>query len=277
MSTQLTQWEQQLAQKADQTVLIEQHMTSDRKFLSVNPQTQLMYEGLALHNNEAIVVIADYVIEQTFYPNRFDADNVESPACYAFGRDENQLRPHKDVVRPISETCKDCPNYAWSSSLTGGKGKACNSRRRLAVFFAGTYDKDNKFRLFTPEEIQPNTFIYLRVPVTSVRNLSKYVTQLAVAARRPPFAAITKISSKPNSKTRYELTFDYIQPVPKEWLESVFKRNKEAENAIDFPYLPLKQQQGVSNIVPTQPSSVPHPPQIMSEVQKAYYQKKLKF
>ena len=257
MTTKLTQWEQQLALKADQTVLLEKHMTTDRKFLTVNQQCQLMYEGLALHNNEAIVVIADYVIEQVFYPQRFDPDNIDSPTCYAFGREENELRPHKDVLEPVSETCKSCPNYEWGSSLTGGKGKACNSKRRIALFFAGTYDKDNKFSLFSPQQIRPNTFIYLRVPVMSVGNLSKYVTQLAVAARRPPFAAITKISVKPNSKSRYELMFDYVQPVPEDWLESMFKRNKEAELAIDFPYLPLKQQQGISRSVPSQPPPVP--------------------
>ncbi len=232
-------------------------MAAERTFLSVNQQCQLVYEGLPLHNNEAIVVIADYIIEQTFYPNRYDADNVDSPTCYAFGRDERQLRPHEDVANPISELCKTCPNYEWGSSLTGGKGKACQSKRRLALFFAGTYDKDNKFNLFEPEQIQTNTFVYMRVPVMSVRNLSKYVTQLAVGVRRPPFAVITKISAKPHSKSRYELDFEYVQAVPENWLEAMFKRNKEAESAIDFPYLPLKQQQGMSSAVPSQPPSVP--------------------
>ena len=234
MANEITNWEKELEELALTTCETEKHMSQGNQFISVNKQGELLVHDVPLVNNEAVVIITDHVIEQTFYAQRFDANNISSPECYAFGRTERELKPHQDVAHPIAPNCTACPNYQWGSAEGGGKGKACSTKRRLSMVLAGFRTADGKFTPATLDDLKMAETYYMRIPVMSVRNFSSYVTKLSIAAKRPPFAVYTTIKVN-TSKTYNTIEFTCAGKVPDEFLPVLLERHKQAQRGIMFP------------------------------------------
>jgi len=196
----------------------------------------LSFNDAPMKDNRMAVVIIDYVMENVYYEGDYDPDNRQGPKCYAFGRDEKDMKPHENVVKPQSKSCVGCPQNEWGSA-DKGRGKACKNTRRLALIPAGEIDSDDRFTAFTdPEHFATVGQGYLRVPVTSVKGFASMVTSVAAAKKRPPYAIFTEIATVPDDKSQFKVTFSPLEMIPNELCAAVMKRHKDEENLITFPY-----------------------------------------
>lgn len=254
MGTALEKYKQKMAQAADQYAGEERVGGS---FISTRGGV-LTYGEEALPGNEMLVVVLDAVHENTYYPERFDAEVNLPPKCFAFGRDEREMEAHENVPDPDDEDadrsyfelqsdtgfCSDCPWSVWGSA-DKGKGKACSNRRRLALIPAGRFvevgkgrKKETEMEVFEePEHFRDADIAFMKLPVTSVKNWSKYVHQLRKEFERPPFGVLTHIYIEPDPKTQFKIHFDFIEVIEDEdILEVVLARHEEAADMIIQPY-----------------------------------------
>lgn len=201
-----------------------------------------------LPGNQICAVILDAVRENVYYADRFDPDKLMPPVCYAFGRSESEMAPHpsmqaSDYFVPQNEQCQGCPQNEWGSARVG-RGKACGNRRRLAVIPAGFYKKRKGSRDFDleifedPEHYQEADMAFLKLPVTSVKEWSKYVSQLSANLRKPPYAVITRIYLEPDPKSQFKVKFELIEELPEDLAPTIMQRHEEAQENIITPYSP---------------------------------------
>ena len=198
----------------------------------------LTYDGAPIPNNKMCVVILDGLLENVYFSEAYDPDSPASPKCYAFGREETSMVPHPSVVERGDAQHEKCSGCKWNAFGTAdqGKGKACRNTRRLAMIPAGTFNND-KLTLFTkPEQFTSSGIVYMKLPVTSVKDYSAFVKQLAVIMKKPPFAVATLVSLVPDAKTQFKVTFQAHQELPSILIPTLMLRHDEAVKAIDFPY-----------------------------------------
>lgn len=187
----LVAWEKEMAAEAEAAAHSEQ--TSGGQFISTRGG-RLTWDGAAVPGNAMRVVVLDYCRENTFYAGKFDPDSPQSPACYAFAREEGDLAPHEQAAEPQNDTCHGCPQNEWGSADTG-RGKACKNTRRLALV-AEASAGDPEAPVF-----------FLKVPVTSVKAWAGYVQAVADSKRRPPHGVVTEIRLTPDAKTQFQMEF----------------------------------------------------------------------
>lgn len=199
--------------------------------------------------NRMCVLILDAVRENTYYGRKFDPEHSLPPICYALGRDEREMRPHTAMkehsfFEAQSSDCASCPMAEWGSSPTG-RGKACSNRRRLLLLPAGDYVKvkgsrgEYDLELYDDERhFEDADMAVLKLPVTSVKNFTKYVSLVAKRYGRPPAGVFTEIFVEPDPNSQYKIHFDLIDEVPDELAEVVLARHEEARDAILEPYRP---------------------------------------
>lgn len=188
----------------------------------------MQFNKQPIAGNKLDVVVADSILENVYYEGDFDPDNPSSPVCYAFGKSDDEMRPHPKSSKPQHATCKGCPMNEFGSA-DKGKGKACKNTRRLALIPAGESDLNNG-------RMEISEAAYMKLPVTSVKNWSLYVNQVSVAHKRPPFGVVTEISVTPDPKTQFKVNFTCKGAVPADVTDAVFKRHYEQAEMIAFPY-----------------------------------------
>lgn len=209
-----------------------------------------------LPGNEMLVIVLDAIHENTYYPDNFDPDVMLPPKCFAISREEKDMQPHENVLDPDdegadesyfemqSEWCDECPLAEWGSADTG-RGKACTNRRRLAVIPAGQFvevgsgrKKELEMEVFEdPDHFKNADVAFLKLPVTSTKNWSKYVNQLHKHHQRPPFGVLTHIQVIPDEKTQFKILFEMVEVIEDEAiLEVLMARNIEAMDSIVQPY-----------------------------------------
>ena len=180
----------------------------DNKFVSFRAGV-LAFNGQAAQGNKIEVIVVGSAFENAYYPFDFDSDAPRSPECWAIALTEDELAPDPDkVTEAESDTCKDCPQNEWGSDPKGRKGKACKNSRRLAL-------------VFDTEGVTAGDAFYARLPVTSVANWSKYVTQIGNVVKRPPWGVKTEISVVPDQKSQFKVEFKFVGLVPDERLEAI--------------------------------------------------------
>ena len=121
---------------------------------------------------EIVILKANPHLSKVYYAKGYDEDGQnQKPDCFS----NDGLRPDTGSAEPQSKTCALCPHNAWGSSR-GGKGKACQDSRRVAIAAAG----------------QLNEPMLLRVPPATLKPLAEYANSLA--KRGAPYnAVVTKI------------------------------------------------------------------------------------
>lgn len=229
-------WDEQLAAQAQVAAKMEENVGT-ANFFGLKSGV-LSYNDSPLPDNQMAVIILDHVLENVFYEGKFDPDTPQSPICYAFGRDEADMKPHEKVFEAgnqQNDTCKGCPMNEWGTADTG-RGKACRNVRRLAMIPAGTFE-NGKFQLNkSPEHYEKATVAYMKLPLTSVKGFSNFVKQVASALKRPPFGIITKVKVVPDPDTQFKVTFEALDKVPDNLMAAVMNRHEQAAGEIDFPY-----------------------------------------
>jgi hypothetical protein len=188
--------------------------------------------------NQVCVIVLDAILENTAYEGKYGPDSKQPPRCYAFGRldEQKEMAPHPsmdafpDYFVPQSESCATCPLNEYGSAETG-RGKACKNRARLAILPAGYYmpkrnSKDMDLEIFTdPAHFKTADIAQLKLPVLSVKNYFKFVSDVAATHRRPPHGVIARVFIEPDEKAQFKVCFEMLEVVPNEIAEIIMERH----------------------------------------------------
>lgn len=233
----ITNWDAELAAQAEVAADLEAN-SGGGQFFSVKSGV-LTWQDMPLPGNEMAVIVLDTIFENVYFNKPFVAGEEQSPTCFAFARDEDELFPHKIVVEAgqaqSDSDCSQCEHNEWGSANTG-KGKACRNTRRLAMIPAGTFN-DGTLQMFEEEDHFATTAVgYMKLPVTSVKGYANYVKQVAGALKRPPHGVVTRVSVVPDPKTQFKVLFEPLHKVSDEIMGAIMARRSEVMPLIDFPY-----------------------------------------
>lgn len=122
---------------------------------------------------EVVMVKAAPHLSKTWYANKFvDGAEAGKPDCYS----NDGKAPAADSPKPQCKTCAACKHNQFGSAVSsdgvGGKGKACQDVKRVAVVPAGAL----------------NDPMLLRVPPASLKNLREFAD--ALAKRGVPYQVV---------------------------------------------------------------------------------------
>lgn len=224
--TAIVAWDEKLAARAAMTKKQEASVATG-SFIGMKGGV-LSYMGNAVPENKLNLVIIDAIMENHIYEGKYDPNTPQSPVCYAFGRDEDEMAPHEKVETPFAEACAGCPNNEWGSADTG-KGKACKNIRRLAVITEDALDGG-------AEAIEEADIAYMKIPVTSVKAWAGYVNQLT-ATNKPPLAFVTEVSVVPDPVSQFKVQFKVLEEIDDGALiEALLAKAEVVEQQIAFPY-----------------------------------------
>lgn len=186
---------------------------------------QLSVHGEPVKDNKLKVIVVHSVHENCYYEGKFNPKAKAPPVCYAFGDDEAEMAPHPDSPKPQAAKCSECPMNQWGSSPEG-EGKACKNIRRLGLVSADV----------KPDDMPSTEVVYLKTPVTSSKNWGVYVKTLNAMFSRPPFAVVTEISTTPDKKSQYKVTFKPVGLLGDEYQGPIMEKRDYVVDAIGFPY-----------------------------------------
>lgn len=196
---------------------------------------QLKYGDQPVKGNVLPCIVLLAAHRNTYYDKPFDPNNLANPVCFAVSVDGEGMEAHENVPDenlpggPDHRGCQGCPNNEWGSDPKGGRGKACKEGRRLIILPADAAQ--------SPEAAKAAEMAIIDIPVTSGKNYSNFVNGLAAAAGVPPWAALTDVSTQPDAKTQFKVTFTPKQVVEDEAvLEALHARMAEAERIALQPY-----------------------------------------
>jgi hypothetical protein len=187
---------------------------------------QLMIAGQPVAGNKLSVVIIGSIYENAYYSDDYDSDNPKSPTCFAFAKTEEALVPHEDSAKAEHDKCKGC-QYNEFGSADKGKGKACKNIRRLAMISASPLNA---------ETVQSGEVALMKLPVTSVKEWTKYVQTLNLAHKRPAFAVITELGAVPDPKTQFKITFTFKGLIEDDLVGALVERHQTVYDLMAIPY-----------------------------------------
>jgi hypothetical protein len=222
-STALTLWEQEMAEAAVAQGSTEKPsgFTSSISF----KQGHMKIDDNPVKDNELDVVILAVVHENQWYTGKYDPNVIQTPECYAIGLEDEDMTPHADSADKQGDEdgkCLNCEHNKMGSADTG-RGKACKNVRRIVVVPADALESVEAF-----EAAEMRT---AKIPVTSVRNLSKYLrNKLVEEIKRPTWGVVTTLSCGPHAKFQVEVNFEFAELVnfDQALYDAVKKRAKEA-------------------------------------------------
>lgn len=255
MGQEIVNYDAQWAKMADEWSSADP-VASSGEFLSTRGGV-LSIGDQQLPGNQVCVIIVDSVRENTYFPDKFNPDNITSPVCYAFGRSEEDMAPHEsmqadlDYFQPQAESCAVCPRNEKGTADVGFR-KECQNRRRLTLLPAGVYvpkrgSRDFDLELFDdPDHFRTADFAYLKLPVMSVRHFQEYVAQLRVSLHKPPPAVITRIWLENHVKYQYVVRFEVVEEVPAELASVLMARSQEAASAQITGYRPPQEAEAAT-------------------------------
>ena len=239
--TQLTEMYRKMA---------EQQASTERRIgTSISVRNGIMSVGdQPIPGNQFAAVILDAARLNTFYPTAFNPQSMDPPVCYAVGRDDAELAPHKDMqkdlnyFKPQADHCSACPHNEFGSGRTG-QGKACTNRRRLFMLLAGTYNMTAGGLQMAPfmeaSHYETTSFLQMTLPPTSLKAWGEYVRGATAQYQRPYFGLITRVYLYPHPKHGKEaIGFETLAPIPDDWAPAVFGRFNEAQSEILQGYEP---------------------------------------
>lgn len=230
---EVTTWKEQLAGYADEA--LEEVGAGGGQFISTRGGV-LSIGGAPVPGNEMAVIIMDSIHENQYYTTAWDGNTVASPVCYAFSRTGKEMQPCKEAETPQYTECAGCQWAEWGSD-DKGKGKACKEVRRLAIMSIGSFNKARDLVIMddAADYIPTAEIVYLKVPVTSVKNFTNFVKSVGTINRLPPYSVIARVAIVPGVPA-WKLLFERVADVPEELIPAILERRKEVTATIDFSY-----------------------------------------
>lgn len=231
-------WQEQLANEAAAVAKTEVTGTKTLSFRN----GILSYDGTPIQGNVTSLVVLDWAFLHTWYPEAFDPNKSVSPSCWAVGRVENELAPPDDVEDKQGDAdglCLNCELNEWGSDPDGGKGKACKNLRRLIVMSAEVLKAG-------PKGISAAEVVTAQLPVTSVKNWSQFVVQIAHVVKRPPYGVISEISVVPDPRTQFQVKWAFVDTVPDEYIPAIMEKRTALGDAVLSPFPPNQKDEPAS-------------------------------
>lgn len=226
-TTAIQPWQKEMNDQAIVAAAQEDGVAGGQSFSTKSGQ--LTFDGSPVKENKMKVVIVDAITTNIFYEGKYDPNNLGSPDCYAFGRDDKTIKAHPDIAKPVAKSCAECENNEFGSADTG-RGKACGNKRRLALISADKLD-DAKAGYYEGAEIA-----FLSVPPTSIKAYAGFVKKLASAIQRPPHGVFTEIEVVPDDNDQFHITFEALEEIPAKLMPAMMARHKEAQSVIEYPF-----------------------------------------
>lgn len=221
-STAITKWDARLAEIAASATKTEASVGSGN-FITTKSGV-MTYQQAEIPGNSLECVIVDHILENAYYEGEFDPDNPTAPVCFAFGREEEGMKPHPASHDPQHETCEGCPQNEFGTA-DRGKGKACKNTRRLALIPVSDL-----------ENVKGSEVAYTKPPVTSVKGWAGYVRQCESTFKKPPLAFVTEIKLVPDPKNQFKMTFTMKDELEGEVIGELLDKREQVMKEIEFPY-----------------------------------------
>jgi hypothetical protein len=228
--TQVVAWQEKLAEEAAAAASGE---SVSSEFVSFRGG-QLSFNGNLIPGNKMNVIVLDSAYEHAWYPGAFDPNNPRSPACYSMGRIESELVPVEDAEdRQGGEDggCATCPLNAWGSDPDGGKGKACKNVRRIVLMDAEALKNGEA-------GIAAANTVMAKLPVTSGKNYSAFVIQIANVTKRPPYGVIAELSLVPDARTQFQVKWSFVDMVPDALIPAIMDKKASLGDTVLYTYPP---------------------------------------
>jgi hypothetical protein len=232
--TALINWDEQL--KKDAAIASGMETNAAGSFFSLRGGL-LSFNEQTYPGNQLAVIVLDSMYENVYYTGAYNPEVISPPSCFAFGREEGSLAPHRAVLevdQAESTTCEKCPRNEWGSAAQG-RGKACSNRRRLSCLPAGTFDRDT-FVPFEPEYLATSPVGLLKLPVTSGKGFGLYLRQVANVYERPLYGVVSLMKVVPDPKTQFKVVFTMIGKCPNEMMPIIVRRRMETKELLEQPY-----------------------------------------
>jgi hypothetical protein len=196
----------------------------------------MSYQDAPIPGNTISVIILDSVHENVYYPDAYDPGEITSPQCFAFGRSDEEMKPHENSIESQDTACELCELNEFGTDARG-KGKACKNRRRLAVIKAGHFTDDDEWAPYEDGDLDKAEIAFLGVPPTSVKPYAAYVKGLANGPMaRAPLQVVTRISVVPDERVQFKLAFEEVALLDQSEVKEMLQRRKEASEQIEQPY-----------------------------------------
>jgi len=144
---------------------------------------------------EVVLLKGNKGVSKVYYAKGYqEGTEDQKPDCYS----NEGVKPEDNSKNPQSKQCSTCAHNQWGSKIgdNGGKGKACQDSKRLAIAAAGLI----------------NDPYLLRVPPASIKALSEYAA--ALQKRNLHYSqVVTKIAFEAEAATP-KLTFKAMGYLP---------------------------------------------------------------
>ncbi len=190
----------------------------------------MSYNEEPIPGNKMDVIVVDFLLENAMFRDKYNPNRPASPMCYAFGREEADMKPHEEAEEPQNPQCEDCPNNEWASDPEGGRGKACKNSRRIAVLPADILLKGS-------EAIRKASVVMCKLPVTSIKLFSAYINQCVKVLEKPPFAVVVELSTTPHPANLFSVNWKIKDVIASdELLEALYNKRVSIEKLMLQPY-----------------------------------------
>ena len=149
-----------------------------KQFRYMKDDKEFVYPMGAPYNCVILAIDPPEGVAKSWYKDAYSSDNVELPDCFsADGKVPDSLSGNKQA-----RSCAECPKNAFGSGTDAqgnpSKGKACGDHKNLFVVESDKLD---------------DAISVIRVPATSLRNLSSYGRELA-RNQAPPMLVVTQMT-----------------------------------------------------------------------------------
>jgi hypothetical protein len=221
----LAAWEQELANeaKADRA----------KEVLGVPRIThsggRLQVDGREVTGGTLKLAVIDYCASKAYYEGSYVAGKAQTPACYAFGSDQQGMTPHPAAPKKQAESCDQCPHNVFGTALIngkpGGKGKRCKDERRLMVVMGNT----------DPNAINGAEVRQLSVPPASLKAWGTYLTAVTDITPLGVRGVITQVGTQ-SLKQGYGLTFTATDKLAREFVHALINRRESVKPLMMAPY-----------------------------------------
>lgn len=192
----------------------------------------LSYMGTQIPGGKIQIVVLGCDYENRYFPEEFDADNIQSPLCWAFSPDGLNMAPDVELVtQPQSADCASCDYSQWDSDPKGRGGKACKSVRRFICIPATETDN-----------IPGAHFGIGTISTTNAKYWSGFVNKVAATLKVPSWGVVCELSCQPDQRTIVRLGFEVVEPLPEQMFAALIEKRLKALEILRKPY--AKREEG---------------------------------
>ena len=183
--------------------------------ITVSGQTFVLPGGETSAKPLSVIILGWRWINR-YYKNAYNANQIESPECYAIGTKPDDLAPMGGDDQQHTE-CKTCPMNQFGSN---GRGKACRNSVRIALVSG-----DLK-----------SGVVFLDVPPTSIASFRDLIYKFGAAGTHPLTAVTTIALDKSVTYPKFIFSAEALHECNLEQLDDLRKESEALFSGLNFDY-----------------------------------------